>query len=74
MKKNIHPTSYHNVQVKCICGAEYDISSTNTDRPTLDVCSNCHPAYNDGVKVEKAARGRLQAYQERMAKIKKIWV
>lgn len=71
MKKDIHPASHADVKVKCICGAEYEVTSTNANRPTLDVCSNCHPAYNDGAKVEKAARGRLQAYQERMAKIEK---
>lgn len=56
MKKEIHPKTHQDVKVKCICGAEFDIVSTNSNRPTLDVCAKCHPAYNDGMKVEKAAR------------------
>lgn len=72
MKKEIHPKTHQDVKVKCICGAEFDIVSTNSNRPTLDVCAKCHPAYNDGMKVEKAARWRLQAYQDRMAKIEKL--
>jgi large subunit ribosomal protein L31 len=69
MKKEIHPTYNHNVKVKCMCGKEYTINSTANAWPTLEMCSNCHPVYNSGAKIEKAARGRLQAYQEKMAKI-----
>ncbi len=60
------------IKVKCMCGAEYEVNSTAQGRPTLEVCSRCHPAYNSGMKIEKAARGRLQAYQERMAKISTV--
>ncbi|MFA7285096.1 MAG: 50S ribosomal protein L31 [Candidatus Absconditabacterales bacterium] len=69
MKKGIHPAYRKAVKVKCMCGHEFTINDTLDQWPTVEVCSNCHPAYNDGMKVEKAARGRLQAYQERLAKI-----
>lgn len=69
MKKQIHPKYYKNVKVKCMCGKEFQVNATSEHLPTLEFCSNCHPAYNSWAKIEKAARGRLQAYQERMAKI-----
>ena len=52
-----------------MCGKEFEVNSTLEHWQTVEMCSNCHPTYNAGMKVEKAARGRLQAYQERMAKI-----
>lgn len=69
MKKQIHPKYHKGIKVKCMCGKEFETSSTADRRPTLEFCSNCHPTYNSWMKIEKAARGRLQAYQERMAKI-----
>lgn len=52
-----------------MCGKEFEVNDTAERLPTLEFCSHCHPAYNSWAKIEKAARGRLQAYQERMAKI-----
>lgn len=69
MKTAIHPSYKKWVKVKCMCGKEYAINSTSDHRNTMEFCSHCHPAYNSGAKIEKAARGRLQAYQERMSKI-----
>lgn len=69
MKKQIHPKYYKKIKVKCMCWKEFETNSTWENWPTLEYCSNCHPTYNSGAKIEKAARGRLQAYQERMAKI-----
>lgn len=72
MKKKIHPQYNKKIKVKCMCGKEYEVNTTSDSWPTLEVCSNCHPVYNHGMKIEKAARGRLQAYQERMAKISEV--
>ena len=72
MKTWTHPAYAKGIKVKCMCGNEHVISSTMAVWNTPEICSKCHPAYNAGVKIEKAARGRLQAYQERMAKVSSI--
>ena len=45
MKKHTHPVS-ETSHYKCgNCGTEISVSSTVQATTSLDVCSNCHPAY-----------------------------
>ena len=61
-----HPL-LHDVDVRCAaCGESMSMRST---RPTLsvDVCSNCHPAYT-GRERPLAAGGRVERFNRRMAR------
>ncbi|RPJ78174.1 MAG: 50S ribosomal protein L31 [Acidobacteria bacterium] len=43
MKEGIHP-KYHEVTVRCACGASWKTHSTKPDLH-LEICSNCHPFF-----------------------------
>ena len=61
-----HPL-LHDVDVRCAaCGESMSIRST---APTLsvDVCSNCHPAYT-GRERAVAIGGRVERFNQRMAR------
>jgi large subunit ribosomal protein L31 len=65
MKKDIHPTYYHNVKVHCICGAVFEIGSTQENIET-EVCFNCHPFYTGREKIIDTA-GRVEKFKRRAA-------
>ena len=44
MKKDIHPTYYHDAVVTCACGNSWTTGSTQKEIRT-DVCSKCHPFF-----------------------------
>lgn len=44
MKKDIHPTYYHDATVICACGNTWKTGSTQKELRT-DVCFKCHPFY-----------------------------
>ena len=44
MKKDIHPTYYHDAVVTCACGNSLTTGSTQKEIRT-DVCSKCHPFF-----------------------------
>jgi large subunit ribosomal protein L31 len=44
MKKDIHPTYYHDALVTCACGNTWTTGSTQKTIRT-DVCFKCHPFY-----------------------------
>ena len=51
MKADIHP-NYHEVDVKCSCGAAFKMNSTyKKDNMQLEICSNCHPFYTGKQKM-----------------------
>ena len=61
-----HPL-LHDLDVRCAaCGEAMSLRST---APTLsvDVCSNCHPAYT-GRERPLAAGGRVERFNQRMAR------
>ena len=61
-----HPR-LHDIDVRCAaCGQSMSMRST---APTLsvDVCSNCHPAYT-GRERQLAAGGRVERFHQRMAR------
>ena len=60
-----HP-ELHLVGVRCsACGATFGIRSTS-DAISVDVCSNCHPAYT-GHEREVRSRGRIERFNRRRA-------
>lgn len=63
---NQHP-ELHLVEVRCsTCGTSFHTRST-ADAITVDVCSNCHPAYT-GVTRGVATGGRIERFNRRRAR------
>jgi large subunit ribosomal protein L31 len=60
-----HP-NLHLVDVRCTsCGTSFSIGST-AERISVDICSNCHPAYT-GRERMVAASGRIESFNRRRA-------
>jgi large subunit ribosomal protein L31 len=60
-----HP-NLHQVDVRCAsCGASFDIRST-AEAISVDVCSNCHPAYTGRART-LASGGRVERFNRRRA-------
>jgi large subunit ribosomal protein L31 len=60
-----HP-NVHLVEVRCSsCGSTFDVRST-ADAISVDVCSNCHPAYT-GRERTVASGGRVERFNKRRA-------
>lgn len=81
MREGIHPT-YHEVDVRCACGATWKTRSTKPELH-LEICSSCHPFFTGRQKfidpegrVERFTKkygaqtvaGRKQAAAERKAR------
>ena len=67
MKKQTHPVS-KSTQYSCgNCGSQITVASTVQANATLDVCSNCHPAYT-GKEPEKASGNNIDAFNARYKK------
>jgi large subunit ribosomal protein L31 len=60
-----HPET-HLVEVACAaCGTVHTVRSTAA-RLTVDVCSNCHPAYT-GRERASASGSRIERFNRRLA-------
>lgn len=58
-----HP-NMHLIGVRCSsCGASFGIRST-AEAVSVDVCSNCHPAYT-GRERTVASGGRIERFNQR---------
>jgi large subunit ribosomal protein L31 len=56
----------HRIDVHCSsCGAAFSIRST-AEAFSIDVCSNCHPAYT-GRERAVASGGRIERFERRRA-------
>jgi len=66
MKKNIHPKYYEKAKVKCSCGAEFEVGSTEPEIK-VEICSNCHPLYTGNKKLVDTA-GRVDRFEARLKK------
>jgi large subunit ribosomal protein L31 len=56
----------HRIDVRCSsCGASFSIRST-AEAFSIDVCSNCHPAYT-GRERAVASGGRIERFERRRA-------
>ena len=49
MKEGIHP-KYHEVEVRCACGASWTTKSTKPELH-LEICNNCHPFFTGRQKL-----------------------
>lgn len=49
MKEAIHP-KYHDVTVRCACGATWNTRSTKQEL-RLEICSQCHPFFTGRQKL-----------------------
>ena len=66
MAQNIHPKYNTKTKVKCACGNEFFIGSTQEEIET-ESCSQCHPVYTG--KERGAVRGgRIEKFQEKLQK------
>ena len=70
MKKWIHASYYHDVEVSCICGATFKINATVPGPIKVETCYQCHPAFNENKEVKKVIKGRMEKFLEKQAAIK----
>jgi large subunit ribosomal protein L31 len=58
-----HP-NLHLIDVRCAsCGAAFELSST-AESISVDVCSNCHPAYTGRARTVSSG-GRIERFNRR---------
>lgn len=66
MKKELHPKYHEKAKITCVCGAIYEVGSTEPEI-SVELCANCHPLYTGKQKIVDTAR-RVEKFQERMSK------
>ncbi len=66
MKKKIHPEYTKEASIKCACGSEMILGSTNKSMD-IEVCSSCHPFYT-GEKRGAVRGGRIERFQSQLKK------
>jgi len=62
LKDAIHP-KYHEVEVRCACGATWKTRSTKSDLH-LEICSNCHPFFTGRQKLIDT-EGRVERFTKK---------
>ena len=62
MKEGIHP-KYHEVEVRCACGASWKTRSTKPELH-LEICNNCHPFFTGRQKLIDT-EGRVERFTKR---------
>jgi large subunit ribosomal protein L31 len=61
-----HQPNQHLINARCSsCGAAFDLRST-AEAISVDVCSNCHPAYTGRARMS-ASGGRVERFERRRA-------
>jgi large subunit ribosomal protein L31 len=65
MKQGIHP-EYHEVEVRCACGATFKTRSTKKEL-RLEICNSCHPFYTGKQKLVDTA-GMVEKFERRYGK------
>jgi large subunit ribosomal protein L31 len=69
MQATIQPT-LHRTTVTCTsCGTTFETRSA-VERLTVDVCSQCHPAYTGKARAE-AAGSRVERFERRRARARR---
>ena len=68
MREGIHP-EYHEVEVRCACGASFTTRSTQKDL-RLEICNSCHPFYTGKQKLVDTA-GMVEKFERRYGKTTK---
>jgi large subunit ribosomal protein L31 len=69
MQVSIHPKWYPKAHVKCACGNEFTIGSTQPEIQ-VEVCSACHPFYTGQARYVDT-RGRVDAFEEKRKQAQK---
>lgn len=69
MKTNLHP-KYHQITVKCSCGATFATGST-LDNITTDICSKCHPFFTGEMRFVDTM-GRVEKFQAKQQSAKGV--
>lgn len=62
VKAGIHP-EYHEVEVRCACGATWKTRSTKPELH-LEICNNCHPFFTGRQKLVDT-EGRVERFTKR---------
>ncbi len=63
MKEKIHPEYFEDAVIKCACGNEIIIGSTQKEI-TVDICSACHPFFTGQQKFVDTA-GRVEKFKKK---------
>ena len=66
MRADIHP-QYHEVDVRCACGATWKTHSTKKELH-LEICSNCHPFFTGRQKLVDT-EGRVERFTKKYGKV-----
>ena len=66
MKQSVHP-EYHDVEVRCACGATWKTRSTKSEL-RLEICSNCHPFFTGKQKLIDT-EGRIERFTKKFGKV-----
>jgi len=70
MKQKLHPKYFDDCKIICTCGNAFTTGSTKKEI-RVEVCSNCHPFFTGQSKFVDA-KGRIDRFEERRARAKKI--
>ena len=66
MKPGTHP-EYHDVEVRCACGATWKTRSTKRELH-LEICSNCHPFFTGRQKLVDT-EGRVERFTKKYGQV-----
>ena len=66
MRVEIHP-EYHEVDVRCACGATWKTRSTKRELH-LEICSSCHPFFTGKQKLVDT-EGRVDRFRKRFGDV-----
>jgi len=66
VRADIHP-QYHEVDVRCACGATWKTRSTRQELH-LDICSSCHPFFTGRQKLVDT-EGRVERFMKKYGKV-----
>ncbi len=66
MRADIHP-EYHEVDVRCACGATWKTRSTKQELH-LEICSSCHPFFTGKQKLVDT-EGRVDRFRKRFGDV-----
>ena len=67
MKPKIHP-EYKMTSFRCACGSTWNVLSSKVGESTVEICSNCHPFFTGGGKFVIDTAGRIEKFEEKVAK------
>ena len=66
MRADIHP-QYHEVDVRCACGATWKTRSTKKELH-LEICSSCHPFFTGRQKLVDT-ESRVERFMKKYGKV-----